>query len=439
MSALGDWIGFVAITALAARIGGRSPETAVSLVLSARLVPGFFLAPVAGVFVDRWDRRRVMVACDIGRGLVLAALPFARSIPMLVLASFALEILTLMWTPAKEASVPNLVPADRLASANSMSLAVAYGTFPVASALFAFLAKVAQWLGHIRALHVLQVRQESLALWVDVVTFFASAAIISTLALPRRSVRQADGHHQFARTFGELKEGWRFIAINPVVRAVILGVATGLIGGAMVVPLGPVISKEVFDAGTAGFGVLLTALGTGLAVGIVGLSVIQRRLPHERIFVAALLGAGTCLVAGASMSSLAAACVLVAGMGICAGTVYALGFSILQANVGDELRGRVFATLYTLIRVCALLAFTLAPLLASLLGSLSRRLLGGHAQLLGVDVALPGVRLSLWLGGVIVFAAGLLARRSVRAPAAGRAPAGSGGHAEGDMAGEARA
>jgi dTMP kinase len=126
-------------------------------------------------------------------------------------------------------------------------------------------------------------------------------------------------------------------------------------------------------------------------------------------------------------------------MGICAGTVYALGFSILQANVGDELRGRVFATLYTLIRVCALLAFTLAPLLASLLGSLSRRLLGGHARLLGVDVALPGVRLSLWLGGVIVFAAGLLARRSVRAPAAGRAPAGSEGHAEGDMAGEARA
>src|SRR5688500_17659627 len=66
-SSLGDWIGFVAITAYAARIaGGASPETAVGLVLSARLVPGFFLAPAAGVLVDRWDRKRTMVVCDIG-------------------------------------------------------------------------------------------------------------------------------------------------------------------------------------------------------------------------------------------------------------------------------------------------------------------------------------------------------------------------------------
>jgi dTMP kinase len=423
VSSLGDWIGFIAITALAARIGGRSPEGAVSLVLSARLVPGFFLAPVAGVFVDRWDRRRVMVACDVGRGLVLAALPFARTIPVLVAASFVLEILTLMWAPAKEASVPNLVPTDRLASANSLSLAVAYGTFPVASALFAFLAKVAQWLGGIRALHILQVRQESVALWVDVLTFFVSATLIATLSLPRRAAAPANGHRAWARTFDELRDGWRFIVVNPVVRAVILGLGTGLIGGAMVVPLGPVMSKEVFGAGTAGFGVLLTALGTGLAVGIVGLSAVQRRLPHERIFVAALLGSGAFLVAGASMSSLATACVFVAGMGVCAGTVYVLGFSILQANVGDDLRGRVFATLYTLIRVCALLAFTLAPLLASLLDSGSRRLVGGHAHALGLDVALPGVRLTLWLGGVIILAAGLLARFSVRAPARARSAA----------------
>lgn len=109
-SSLGDWIGFVAITALAARIaGGGSPEAAVGLVLSARLVPGLFLAPAAGVLVDRWNRKRVMVACDIGRGLVLATLPWVDTIAGLVVASLFLEILTLMWAPAKEASVPKLV------------------------------------------------------------------------------------------------------------------------------------------------------------------------------------------------------------------------------------------------------------------------------------------------------------------------------------------
>ena len=75
VSSLGDWIGLIAITALAARIGGRGAGAAIGLVLSARLIPGFFLAPVVGVLIDRWDRRRLMIACDVGRGLALLAIP----------------------------------------------------------------------------------------------------------------------------------------------------------------------------------------------------------------------------------------------------------------------------------------------------------------------------------------------------------------------------
>ncbi|HET7718560.1 MAG TPA: MFS transporter, partial [Acidimicrobiales bacterium] len=139
VSSLGDWIGLFAILTLTARIGKGSPEAAIALVMSARMIPGFFLASVGGVLVDRWDRRKVMVTCDIGRGLVLATLPFVDSVWQLFLASLVLEVLTLLWSPAKEASVPNLVPSEKLASANSFSLAAAYGTFPIASALFASL------------------------------------------------------------------------------------------------------------------------------------------------------------------------------------------------------------------------------------------------------------------------------------------------------------
>ncbi len=66
------------------------------------------------------------------------------------LASLVLEVLTLLWSPAKEAIVPNLVPPDHLTTANSLSLAAAYGTFPFASLLFALLAGVSAWLGHDR-------------------------------------------------------------------------------------------------------------------------------------------------------------------------------------------------------------------------------------------------------------------------------------------------
>src|SRR5438067_10517448 len=132
VSALGDWLGFLAITILAASVGSGSGGAAVGLVMSARIIPGFFLAPVAGVMLDRWDRKRVMVVCDLGRAAVIASLPFVHNVTGLVSASLVLEVCTLAWSPAKEASVPNIVPSERLTSANSLSLAAAYGTFPVA-------------------------------------------------------------------------------------------------------------------------------------------------------------------------------------------------------------------------------------------------------------------------------------------------------------------
>ena len=97
VSSLGDWVGLFAILALAARIGGGPGS--VGLVMSARMIPGFFLASVGGVLVDRWDRKRVMVACDIGRGLVLATLPFIHTVWGLFLASLAMEVLSLLWSP----------------------------------------------------------------------------------------------------------------------------------------------------------------------------------------------------------------------------------------------------------------------------------------------------------------------------------------------------
>ena len=417
-SSLGDWIGFVAITALAARIaGGGSPEAAVGLVLSARLIPGFFFAPIAGVMLDRWNRKKVMVACDIGRGLVLATLPWVHTIVGLVFASLLLEIMTLLWSPSKEASVPKLVPQHYLPTANSLSLVAAYGTFPIASAAFALLAGAAKFLGHYRALAGLRVDQEFLALYVDVLTFFISASLISTLVLERRSRQpRADGASRvdFGGAVRDLREGFQVIGKSRLVRSVMLAIATGLIGGGMLVPLGPRFAKETLGGGSAAFGLLLTALGIGMAVGIVSLSIVQRRLPHQRVFLVSVFGAGFSILAGASMSNLQFAVVFVALLGVFAGGVYVLGFTLLQANVEDELRGRIFATLYTLVRFCLLLAFALAPFLSSLLDGLSHRWFDRSVSIAGISIAIPGTRLTLWLGGLIILGAGGLAVTSLR-------------------------
>jgi dTMP kinase len=419
VSATGDWLGFLAIAVLATRVSDN-PEAAVGLVLSARIVPGFFFASVAGVLVDRWDRKKVMVVCDLGRAAVLVTLPFVNSVSSLVLASLVLEVFTLLWSPAKEASVPNLVPPDNLTTANSLSLVAAYGTFPIASLLFAALASIGSWLSGFSALDVLQLdNQESLAFYADVVTFMISALMISTLQLPSRPRREVEAAKKrrldFGQTFHDLKEGWRYIFFNHTVRGVNLGLAVALIGGGMLVPLGPVFSIEVLDAGEAGFGLFITALGLGVAAGVVAVSALQKRLPKARAFAGAVYVAGASLLAGASMSSFWLSATFVFIMGSCAGAVYVLGFTLLHENVVDELRGRIFSALYTLVRLCILLSFALGPFLAALMDEVSMSLFDGEIEVLGLTIGVPGVRITLWLAGVIILIAGYIASRALRA------------------------
>ena len=419
-SATGDWIGFLAIASLAARIGAGSAGQAVGVVMIARVAPGFFLASVGGVLVDRWDRKKVMVVCDLGRAATLAVLPFIHTIWGLVLASLVMECFTLMWSPAKEASVPNLVPDEFLTNANSLSLAAAYGTFPLGTALFAFLAKVAEWLGKIHALHFLKLNQEATGFYFDMLTFLFSALMISSLLIPhltRRAEREGDDDKgiDWAQAYHDIKEGWTHIFQTPLVAGVLLGLCTALLGGGMVVPIGPLFSKSVVSSGTAGFGVLTTGLGVGVAAGVGALSFLQNRINKVRTFELSLGAGGIALIVAAAMSSLTFATIGIAGVGICAGSVYVIGFTLLQENVSNDLRGRIFSAVYTLVRLCILVAFGLGGFLSGGFDKLSKNLFS-HQEI-GVSHAhysLQGPRLALWFAGLLVLGGFALVVKSMR-------------------------
>jgi dTMP kinase len=413
ISSLGDWIGLIAILAIAARVSDNS-GAAVSLVMMTRVVPGFFLGTVGGVIIDRFDRRKVMVCADIGRASLLVLLPFVESVAGLVLVSLGLEVLTLMWGPAQAASVPNLVGDEQLAAANSLSLAASYGTFPIASIIFSFLAGLATVLGNLDVISAFKVDQEFLALVFDALTFLASAAIVWRLPIPRND-RTAERRIDWTETFREIKEGLQFISRQPLVRGVIVGLGVGLIGAGAMIPLGPSFAKEVLNGGSAAFGVLMTALGFGAAFGVVTLLWFQKRLPRGPVFAGAVMGVGAFLVLGASCSSLAPAALFIGGVGACAGTSYVTGFTVLQENVSDELRGRTFATLYTVIRLCLLISLTISPLWADFWDWVTNQLLTDQTITVGsYTYAIPGVRIALWGGGLITYVAGIFALRSVR-------------------------
>jgi dTMP kinase len=184
----------------------------------------------------------------------------------------------------------------------------------------------------------------------------------------------------------------------------------------MLVPLGAEFSKDVLGAGPSGFGVYITVLGVGVAIGVIALSVLQRRVNKLRVFSTATLFSGITLVLAASSSSLLVSGAFVLLLGLCAGAVYVLGFTLLHENVDDELRGRAFSGLYTLVRMCVLLSFVLGPFLATLLHGLSRAVLGPDRTLVVGDVSffLPGVRLALFLAGAIMVGAGVASILSLR-------------------------
>ena len=110
ISSTGDWVAILATLSLADELAGGGGMV---LALVSRILPGLFFAPLGGVIADRVNRKHVMVACEIGRALLVFSLVFARNITFLVLVNLAMEALTLVFQPARESSVPTEVLAIR--------------------------------------------------------------------------------------------------------------------------------------------------------------------------------------------------------------------------------------------------------------------------------------------------------------------------------------
>lgn len=421
VSATGDWLGLAATIAFTTTLyqGEASSAAAVSAVVAVRLVPGFLFGPVVGVLVDRWDRKKTMIVADLSRAAILVCVPFVRNLAGLIVASLLLEVFSLLWNPSKEAIVPHLVPQEHLTTANSLSMGAAFGTAPLAQLLFALLAGISAWLAHTGAVGFLALNQTALAFFFDAATFLFAAGMIWRLDFPRRALRAeapaaASRSVAWTQTFRELKEGWQYVFLNRTVRAVNLGLSVALIGGGMLIPLGAVFAATVLGAGAAGYGLFTTALMFGVAGGIVTVSALQRRLPQARTFTAGLFVAGLALFLAASTGRLAVSVVFVFVMGFATGPVYVLGFSMLHAEVEDELRGRVFGALDTLIRFCVLAGLVVGPLVATVLGEVSEAAVGGAITVGSASMAVPGVRLALWLDAAIIVGAGFIARQSFR-------------------------
>src|SRR5206468_11607584 len=172
VSSLGDWVATLAFIAAAFALTRNPTDVAIVLVL--RLVPPIFAAPVGGVVADRLYRRTIMVTCDLSRAVLIAIVPFV-GIGLLYVIAFVHESISLFFLPARDASVPHLVPEGSLAEANGLILASSYGSIPIAAAAFSGLRAVASHIPpSLPFAHLLREHPTSFAFFFDSATFVFS-------------------------------------------------------------------------------------------------------------------------------------------------------------------------------------------------------------------------------------------------------------------------
>jgi len=402
-SSFGDWLGLLATTALAADLAKsyRAANFALGGVLVVRLLPAAILGPLAGAFADRFDRRRTMVVADIARFGLFVSIPLAGALWWLFVASFLIECLALFWIPAKEASVPNLVRRDQLEAANQLSLITTYGITPVVAAgVFSLLALVSRELA--ASVSFFRTNQVDLALYINALTFLVSALTV----LQIRRIGRADRSRKTAAQpglFTLLREGWVFIGTNRLIRGLVFGIFGAFAAAGTVVGTGKIYSASL-GGGDATYGVLFGAVFVGLGLGI-GLGPrVARDLSRRRLFGLSIVFAGGCLVLASFMPHLVLSLITIMGVGFGAGTAYLSGTTLLGQEVADEVRGRTFAFVQSLVRVDLILSVAAAPFLV---GVLRQR----RVVFAGLDFTVDGTRILLAAAGLLAIAGGIAAYR----------------------------
>jgi dTMP kinase len=410
LSSLGDWLSLLALSILANDLGGSRGAVAVSGVWLTSLLPALIFGPLAGAIADRFDRRLNMIIGDVIRAVLYVSIPLNLALGVvdkltwLYVAQFLASCASLFWAPAKDASVPNLVPADKLEQANQFSLFTTYGTAPVAGLLFSILALTSRALGQVS--HYFATNPVNLALYFNAVTFVVSAlTIVSLRELPRRTA--GTGGISSPSVLKSIWEGWRFLGQTRVVRGIILGMTGAFAAGGVVVGLGPSYVKNTLQGGSAGWGAVFSAIFFGLALGMfLGLRILHG-FSRRRLFGLSIAAAALPLALIAVIPNLIVVIILVLLLGACAGVAYVTGYTIVGLEVDDDTRGRTFAFLQSAIRVILFAVIAIAPSLAAGLSALVHTITGGSTlQVANISYGSVGYNLVLLLAAVVALTLG---------------------------------
>jgi dTMP kinase len=404
-SSFGDWLGLLATTAMAQELSNgdySKANFAIAGVFIVRLLPAVFLGPIAGVIADRFDRRRLMIFCDIFRFGLYLSIPIVGNYFWLYTATILVECFTLFWSPAKEAVVPNMVPKNKLESANQVSLLAAYGTAPIAAIVFALLALVSSAISQF--LPAEYSSTADLALYIDAFSFLYTAWIVYQLReIPKNSTNTSAVNENIGRS---LFEGYKYVSGSKIIRGLIFGMLGAFFAAGAVIGLARTFVGDL-NAGDAAYGILFGAVFTGLALGISFGPKVFAQFSRRRIFGAALTISSFFLILLALITNLVLAIFVTILLGAFAGVSWVSGFTMLGLEVADEVRGRTFAFVQSLIRISLVLVLAISPVIAAAIGR--------HTfKFENFEVTYNGAAFTMFAAGIIGVIVGVISYRTMR-------------------------
>ena len=360
-------------------------SSAVSLLFLTFLVPAVLFSAVAGVYVDRLDRRLVLVSTSVLRAVLLLAIWLVgRDVTLILVLNVAVSALTVFFAPAEAAMIPHLVPRHQLVSANGLFTLTLNGAFALGYALLGpLIVKIAGG-------------PEPVLLAVAAL-YGISAVLCATLPADpptRTSEDHTDPVHEAGEavhgTFSQLAEGAAYIRSNRAIgwSLVYLGIAASLVG--VIGVLGPKFAQATLGLDTQDLILVVLPLGTGIVMGVLLLNSYGHHVPRRRAIEGGLIALGLLLavlaVAGplsraltgvtatagdvGALTTLVAVVIVMAFLaGIAYGIVAISSQTQLQEDLPEEVRGRVFGVLNMLVSVGSFLPIIIVGPISDLIGT----------------------------------------------------------------------
>jgi dTMP kinase len=457
ISGVGDWL---VVGLLIPLVGELAPGSsmAVAGIMIAKIVPSLLIGSVLGVLVDRFDRRRLMIACDLINGVlclfllassIKGVVPAGVALALIYFITFLMEICNLLFVPAKNAIIPSIVEERDLASANGLSYTtqqasmlvglVASGAIVAVFAAFLrviIAARIPLFSAFVASAPALLGPQGGIVL--DFFSFLLSAALIATLRVKRfeRRERALD-----LRLMGrDVIESWRILRSHHELRGFLFSVGFAILGGGAIVSVGLVYVQGLVGgipfldliepinrvATQAPSTFMLVFLGLGMFLGAVIVPRVAQRLSLAMLFVTGIAGFGLSMLGFASVTVYWVASLFGIGSGFFIAQVTVAGNTYVAETVADNVRGRIFAALESIIRVALLASMVLTAPIGDLVGGIVRRVVAPSAGA-AFPLYFTGPRITLLFAAAIVIGAAFYALRAI--DWRGERPNGEAGHA----------